>query len=209
MDRINRLLLENKAWAQSKVDIDPQYFSKMAKDQTPQFLWIGCADSRVPPSEITNTDPGEMFVHRNIANLVVHTDTNMLSVLQYAVEALKVPHIIVCGHYNCGGVKAALMQQSLGLIDNWVRNIKDTYFSHKFEVENFKTEAERVNRLVELNVMEQVKNLSHSAIVQKAWAERQVPFIHGWVYDLNTGILKRLVTVDPNSNVDSAYHYKF
>jgi carbonic anhydrase len=209
MDRINRMLLENKAWAQSKVEIDPEYFTKMAKDQTPEFLWIGCADSRVPPSEITNTDPGEMFVHRNIANLVVHTDTNMLSVLQYAVEALKVPHIIVCGHYNCGGVKAALMQQSLGLIDNWVRNIKDVYFSHKFEVESISSEKDRVNKLVELNVINQVKNLSHSAIVQKAWKERQYPYIHGWVYDLNTGMLKKLVMVEPSSPIDTAYNYGF
>ena len=209
MQLIKKLLLENKAWAQSKVDIDENYFKKMAIDQSPQYLWIGCADSRVPPSEITNTDPGEMFVHRNIANLVVHTDTNLLSVLQYAVEALKVPHIIVCGHYNCGGVKAALSNQSLGLIDNWVRNIKDTYFTHMKEVDAIEKEGDRVNRLVELNVMQQVYNVAHTAIVQKAWAERQYPYIHGWVYDLASGHLKEIHTMSPGTLIDKAHKYNF
>lgn len=168
MEKINRLILENKAWAESKKDADPEYFTKMARDQNPEYLWIGCSDSRVHPSEITNTHPGEIFVHRNIANLVVHTDMNFMSVLQYAVEYLGVRHIIVCGHYNCGGVKAAIAHKSLGLIDNWIRNIEDTYFSHKVEVDSIKNDSEKVNRLVELNVIEQVKNLSHSAIIQKA-----------------------------------------
>lgn len=209
MDKIKRVLLENKAWAKSKVDLDQEYFSKMAIDQKPTYLWIGCADSRVPPSEITNTDPGEMFVHRNIANLVVHTDTNLLSVLQYAVENLKVPHVIVCGHYNCGGVRAALMNQSLGLIDNWVRNIKDTLFTHKQEIEGIANEMDRVNKLVELNVMRQVYNVAHTAIVQKAWADRQYPYIHGWVYDLNTGLLKEISTITPETKLDSVYKYNF
>jgi carbonic anhydrase len=209
MEQIKTLLLENKAWAQSHIDIDPEYFSKMAKDQKPEYLWIGCADSRVPPSEITNTDPGEMFVHRNIANLVVHTDTNLLSVLQYAVEALKIPHIIVCGHYNCGGVRAALMNQSLGLIDNWVRNIKDTLFVHKKEIEQVEGEWPKVNRLVELNVMKQVQNVAHTAIVQKAWKERKYPYIHGWVYDLNTGLLKQLTLITPETKLDDVYTYSF
>jgi carbonic anhydrase len=209
MERIKHLLLENKAWAQSKVDINAEYFKDMAKDQNPEFLWIGCSDSRVPESEITNSRPGEIFVHRNIANLVVHTDTNFLSVLSYAVNNLKVPHIIVCGHYNCGGVRAALSQSHLGLIDNWVRNIKDTYFSHKLEIDSLKTEASRVNRLVEMSVMEQVKNLAHTSIVQKAWHDRQMPHIHGWVYDLNTGTLKELVSMGPESQIDSAYKYEF
>jgi carbonic anhydrase len=209
MEKIKRLVLENKAWAQSKVDVDPDYFKKMAKDQNPEYLWIGCSDSRVPPSEITNTDPGEIFVHRNIANLVVHSDMNFLSVLQYAVENLKVPHVIVCGHYNCGGVRAAIAHKSLGLIDNWIRNIEDTYFAHKVEVDSLKNETDKTNRLVELSVIEQVKNLSHTSIIQRAWHERQVPHIHGWVYDLNTGLVKQLITLDPGTHLDSAYRYDF
>ncbi len=209
MEKIKHLLLENKAWAGSKVDINKDYFKNMAKDQNPEFLWIGCSDSRVPESEITNSTPGQIFVHRNIANLVVHTDTNFLSVLSYAVNNLQVPHVIVCGHYNCGGVKAALSHSSLGLIDNWVRNIKDTYFTHKFEIEKISTEREKVNKLVEFNVLEQVKNLTHTAIIQKAWHDRQAPHIHGWVYDLDSGLLKELVTIKPGSEIDSAYRYDF
>lgn len=209
MQRIKHLLLENKAWSQSKTDANANYFKDMAKDQNPEFLWIGCSDSRVPESEITNSTPGEIFVHRNIANLVVHTDTNFLSVLSYAVNNLKVPHVIVCGHYNCGGVRAALSHAHLGLIDNWVRNIKDTYFSHKFEIDKISNEADRVNKLVELNVIEQVKNLAHTSIIQKAWHTRKGPHIHGWVYDLNNGILKELVSLEPGSQIDPAYRYDF
>lgn len=209
MDKIKKLILENKAWAKSKIDIDQDYFVKMAKDQNPEYLWIGCSDSRVPPSEITNTDPGEMFVHRNIANLVIHTDLNFLSVLQYAVENLKVRHVIVCGHYNCGGVRAAISHQSLGLIDNWVRNIEDTYFTHKIEVDAIKDESLKVNRLVEFNVIEQVRNLSHTSIIQRSWNHLQQPFIHGWVYDINTGLIKELITLGPDTKIDSAYKYEF
>lgn len=209
MDKIKKLLLENKAWAQSKVEVDKEYFSKMAVDQKPEYLWIGCSDSRVPPSEITNTDPGEMFVHRNIANLVVHTDMNFLSVLQFAVESLKVRHIIVCGHYNCGGVKAALLQKSIGLIDNWVRNIKDTYFYHKVEIDAVKDEMGKVNRLVELSVISQVRNLAHTSIIQGAWKNFHQPYIHGWVYDINTGLLKQLITLEPDTHIDSVYRYEF
>jgi carbonic anhydrase len=209
VDRIKHLLLENKAWAKSKVDINPRYFADMAKDQNPEYLWIGCSDSRVPESEITNSNPGEIFVHRNIANLVIHTDTNFLSVLSYAVDALKVPHIIICGHYNCGGIRAALSHSSLGLIDNWIRNIKDTYFFHKSEIDASQSENERVNKLVEFNVMEQVKNLAHTSIIQKAWHTRQAPHIHGWVYDLNQGTLKEVVSLGPDAKIDSAYKYNF
>jgi carbonic anhydrase len=209
MDKIRKLLLENKAWAQSKLDVDQEYFKKMARDQKPEYLWIGCSDSRVPPSEITNTDPGEMFVHRNIANLVVHTDMNFLSVLQYAVENLKVSHVVVCGHYNCGGVKAALSHQSLGLIDNWIRNIEDTYFSHKVEVDSIKDEFHKVNKLVELNVIDQVRNLAHTSIIQRAWKNSKLPYVHGWVYDINTGLIKQLITLEPDTNIDSAYRYDF
>lgn len=209
MERIKNLLLENKAWAKSHLDINPHYFKDMSRDQNPEYLWIGCSDSRVPESEITNSRPGEIFVHRNIANLVVHTDTNFLSVLSYAVHSLKVPHVIVCGHYNCGGIRAALSQTSFGLIDNWVRNIKDTYFTHKFEIDGALSETAKVNKLVELNVMEQVKNLAHTSIIQSAWNERKAPFIHGWVYDLNEGLLKELVNMGPGSKLDSVYKYEF
>jgi carbonic anhydrase len=209
MDKIKHLLLENKAWAQSKLEVDQEYFSKMAKDQSPEYLYIGCSDSRVSPSEMTNTDPGQMFVHRNIANLVVHTDMNFLSVLQYAVNNLKVPHVIVCGHYNCGGVKAAISTHSLGMLNNWVRNIKDTYYFNKMEVDSFKSEKDKVNKLVELNVIEQVKNLMHTSIVQKAWHERKGPHIHGWVYDINTGLIKQLITIEPGTALDSAYRYDY
>jgi len=208
MDKIKMLLLENKAWAQSKVEVDAAYFETMARDQRPEYLWIGCADSRVPESEITNSDPGQMFVHRNIANLVIHTDTNLMSVMQYAVDALKVPHIIVCGHYNCGGVKAALNNQSLGLIDNWIRNIKDTLYTHRMEIASLETEAQKVNRLVERSVEKQVWNVAHTAIIQKAWKERQMPYIHGWVYDLNNGLLKQISLITPESALDEVYRYE-
>lgn len=209
MERIKHLLLENKAWAQGRVDVDPKFFENMAKDQRPEFLWIGCSDSRVPESEITNSTPGQIFVHRNIANMVVHTDTNFLSVLNYAVDALKVPHIIICGHYNCGGVRAAMGHMSIGIIDNWIRNIKDVYFTHRDTINLLKTENDRVNRLVEYNVMEQVKNLAHTSIIQRAWHERKAPYIHGFVYDLHSGILKDLLMLEPGSPIDPAYKYEF
>lgn len=209
MDRVKHLLLENKAWAKSRIDVDPKFFENMAKDQRPEFLWIGCSDSRVPESEITNSTPGSIFVHRNIANMVVHTDTNFLSVLNFAVDVLKVPHIIICGHYNCGGVKAAMGHSTYGIIDNWIRNIKDVYFTHRDTINLLKDEPDRVNRLVEYNVMEQVKNLAHTSIIQRAWHERKAPYIHGWVYDLQTGLLKDLLMLEPGSYVDPAYEYKF
>lgn len=207
MENIKKLLLENKAWSNSKLELDKDYFANMATDQAPEYLWIGCSDSRVPPSEITNSDPGEMFVHRNIANLVVHTDLNLLSVLQYAVENLKVKHVIVCGHYNCGGVKAAMSPMNLGLMNNWVRNIKDVYSEHIDELGLIPAGQDRVNRLVELSVIEQVKNLKHTSIIQGAWKNLNTPHLHGWVYDLNTGLLKQLVTVAPGSEINPAYRY--
>ncbi len=208
MKAIKQLLLENKAWSESKLQLDQDYFKNMAKDQSPEYLWIGCSDSRVPESEITNSDPGQMFVHRNIANLVVHTDLNLLSVVQYAVEGLKVKHVIVCGHYNCGGIRAAMSNSSMGLLDNWVRNIKDTYALHEKTFSQISSESERVNKLVELSVLEQVKNLTHTSIIQKAWKDLNAPILHGWVYDLNTGLLKNLVTVAPGSNIDTPYRYQ-
>lgn len=207
MEKIKKLFLENQAWAKSKLLLDEKYFENMAKDQSPEYLWIGCSDSRVPDSEITNTDPGEMFVHRNIANLIVHTDLNLLSVVQYAVEALKVKHVIVCGHYNCGGVRAAMGHQNLGLLNNWIRNIKDTYAINEAQLKAVTDEGERLNLLVELNVKEQIKNLMHTSIIQKAWKDMNSPCLHGLVYDLKTGLLKNIVTVEPNSPIEESYRY--
>jgi carbonic anhydrase len=210
MDKIQKLILENKAWATGKVQNNPDFFKSMADVQKPDYLWIGCSDSRVDPSELTNTQPGEMFVHRNVANLVVHTDLNLLSVVQFAVEALQVDHIIVCGHYNCGGVKAAMGSSSIGVIDHWIRNIKDTYSFYKFDVDGIKSESERVNRLVELNVMNQVKNLANTSIIQKAWKNRPgYPALHGWVYDINTGLIKQIAMTRSEVDVDSAHRYTF
>jgi carbonic anhydrase len=207
MDSTKRLLLANKAWAQSKLSLDPKYFENMAKDQKPDYLWIGCSDSRVPPSEITGTDPGEIFVHRNIANLVVHTDMNLLGVIQYAVEALKVKHIIVCGHYNCGGVKAAMSKQSFGMLNHWIRNIKEIVHHHSLEFQSPMNEVDKVNRLVELNVLAQVRNLKNNHIIQRAWKELKTPAIHGWVYDLGTGLLKELTTEMPGAPIEPEHTY--
>lgn len=207
MEPYQKLLLENKAWAKEKVDDDKEFFSRLKDVQNPHFLWIGCSDSRVPANEITNTDPGDIFVHRNIANLVVHTDMNLLSVLQYAVEALKVDHIIVCGHYGCGGVKAAMGNKNLGLINKWLRNIKDVYRMNRDEVDSQPSIEEQTNRLVELNVKEQVLNLAKTSIVQNAWRERQKPYLHGWVYNLKDGLIKDLILMEPNHPIDPLYVY--
>lgn len=209
MEGIRRMFLENRAWAKSRVDSDPEFFKKTAETQTPTYLWIGCSDSRVHPAELTNTNPGEMFVSRNIANLVVHTDMNLLSVIEYAINVLKVPHVIICGHYNCGGVRAALSHQSLGLIDNWVRNIKDCYFNNQVEIDKIEDETDRVNRLVELNVVNQVRNLAHTAIIQQSWKNQHKPHIHGWVYDLSNGLLKEIVHLEPGSEIDPTHRYDF
>jgi carbonic anhydrase len=184
--RIEQLLNNNRQFVQDQLKLDPGYFDKLAEGQHPEFLWIGCSDSRVPPDRITGTQPGDMFVHRNIANLVVQTDMNLLSVLQYAVEVLKVNHVIVCGHYGCGGVKAAMGHEQHGLIDNWLRTLKDTqqYFWQELEPLD---ETARFRRMVELNVIEQVYNLGKTNIVQNAWKAGARPFIHGWVFDLGSG----------------------
>jgi carbonic anhydrase len=198
MNPYEKLLLQNKAWSEEKIQMDREFFSRLSKQQKPQFLWIGCSDSRVPANEITGTDPGEIFVHRNIANLVVHTDLNLLSVLQYAVEILKVEHIIVCGHYGCGGVEAALSNKSYGLINKWLRNIKEVYKIYQAEIDAIDDHLGKVNRLVELNVMEQCQDLIKTSIVQKAWRDRQAPEIHGWVYGLENGHVKELTTIKAN-----------
>ncbi len=186
-----RLIENNARWVEEKLQLDPDYFKRLSLKQTPEFLWVGCSDSRVPANEITGTDPGEIFVHRNIANMVVHTDFNFLSVLQYAVEVLHVKHIIVCGHYGCGGVKAAMGHNNSGLVNKWLRNIKEVYEKHHVALEAIEDENARVNRLVELNVMEQVRNLAKTTIVQKAWKNRTLQ-IHGWVYGLDSGRIRDL-----------------
>jgi carbonic anhydrase len=202
-----KLLLENKAWATEQVQIDPEFFSRLSHIQTPEFLWIGCSDSRVPADKITGTQPGEIFVHRNIANMVVHTDINLLSVLEYAVEVLKVKHIIVCGHYGCGGVKAAMGNKSLGIINKWLRNIKDVYRIHRDEIDKIENEEARTNKLIEYNVMEQIMNLAKTSIVQKAWKNDQRPHLHGWVYGLNDGIIKPVCEMEPGTHIDPLYEY--
>jgi carbonic anhydrase len=209
MEDYKRLLLANKAWVQDKLSVSSDYFEKLAADQQPEFLWIGCADSRVPAEEITGTQPGQLFVHRNVANLVVHTDFNMLSVLQYAVEALKVKHIIVCGHYRCGGVFNAMTRKDLGLINKWLRHIKDVCRMHERELASIADDRERFDRVVELNVREQVMNLAETSIVQKSWRDGSGIKIHGWVYDLRTGYLKEIALMDAGSVLDTIYKYDY
>ena len=209
MKEYSKLLLANKAWAKEKLELDEEYFTNLSKDQKPLFLWIGCADSRVPAEEVTNAQPGEVFVHRNVANLVVHTDMNLLSVLQYAVEVLKVKHVIVCGHYGCGGVKAAMGNTDLGLINKWLRNIKEVYDKHSIELKSIEDEGKKFDRMVELNVEEQVRNLSKTTIIQRAWANRDLPHLHGWVFDMRTGLIKEIMNIDSNSELDEIFKYKF
>ena len=210
MTSYEKLLLENKAWAKERIDDDPKFFSRLEHLQTPEFLWIGCSDSRVPANEITGTEPGEIFVHRNIANLVINTDVNMLSVLDYAVNVLKVKHVIVCGHYGCGGVKAALTNNDYKQVLNmWLRNIKDIYRLHRQEMENVPEGEERVNKLIELTVKEQVMNLAKTSIVQKAWEQEQRPHLHGWVYSLSNGIINPIFEMPAGTHIDPIYEYDY
>lgn len=203
-----RLLNDNKKWAKEKLRNDPEFFDRLLHVQTPEFLWIGCSDSRVPPNEITQTQPGEIFIHRNIANLVVNTDVNLLSVLDYAVNHLKVKHVIVCGHYGCGGVKASMSQTDLKLVLNmWLRNIKDVYRLHKSELDSISDENARTNRLVELNVHEQVMNLAKTSIIQTAWKNDNHPYLHGWVYDLHDGVIKPVTEMKPGDQIDELYMF--
>ncbi len=191
---LQNLFEANRNWAAKVKQTDPHFFEQLAQQQSPQYMWIGCSDSRVPANQIVGLLPGEVFVHRNVANIVVHTDFNCLSVLQYAVEILRVRHVIVCGHYGCGGVRSAMQNGELGLIDNWLRNIKDIYYQHKSALELVASPEERVNRLCELNVIEQVKNVAHTTIVQSAWRQGQPLTIHGWIYGLQDGLLRDLNT---------------
>ena len=202
-----KLITGNKLFAESRLQKDPDFFKKLAKGQAPEYLWIGCSDSRVPANEITNTQSGEIFVHRNIANLVVHTDSNLLSVLEYAVKFLKVNHIIVCGHYGCGGVAAAMSNTYHGYLDNWLRSIKDVYRSNSQELDGIEEPVQRADRLTELNVIEQVRNLAKTPIVQQAWSERDL-HLHGWVYGLQNGLVKDLAVIHNNKeNIDPIYRF--
>jgi carbonic anhydrase len=206
MKLYNSLLEGNKIWVEKRLQQDPHYFEKLSQGQSPQFLWIGCSDSRVPANEVTNTSSGDIFVHRNIANMVVHSDMNMLSVLDYAVNILKVKHVIVCGHYGCGGVKAAMENEQFGLVDNWLRFIKDVYRNHNDELDGIDDQERRFDRFVELNVIEQVLGLSKTTIIQNAWKKRNEPKIHGWVYSLKTGLIKDLgVSLSNDMHIPAIY----
>jgi carbonic anhydrase len=206
MCSLDGLFANNRAWAHQRVSQDPQYFSRLAHLQAPKYLWIGCSDSRVPANEIVGLEPGEVFVHRNVANLVVHSDLNCLSVLQYAIDVLDVEHVIVCGHYGCGGVQAALDNSRLGLIDNWLRHVQDVRKKHASTLDALPDQAARLARLCELNVMEQVMNVCQTTIVQSAWDRGKKLEIHGWIYDLHDGLLKDLaVCVESSAEFAQVY----
>ena len=209
-DFYKKILDNNKQWVESQIAIDPEYFKDLSKGQNPPLLWIGCSDSRVPANEIIGAKPGEVFVHRNIANMVVHSDMNMLSVLDYAVNVLKVKHVIVCGHYGCGGIKAAMGNDSIGIIDNWIRHIKDVYRLHKKELDAIESDEVRFNTFVEINVKEQVFDLAKTSIVQSAWKKGQDLTLHGWAYGLNSGYVTDLnVNISSNKDLDNVYQLVF
>ena len=207
MNSVDKLLAENKGWSHEIKQRDPDYFQRMAKSQTPEYLWIGCSDSRVSADIIMNLSPGELFVQRNIANQVITTDFNCLSVIQYAVQVLKVKHVIVCGHYKCGGIKAAIepFNPSLELTNKWLKHIKDVYRIHRAEIDKLETMDQKTARLAELNVIEQVRNLCHLSIIQNAWEQDNEPTIHGWVFDIGNGLLEQLVTIAPGWDIDPIY----
>ncbi|CCB89501.1 carbonate dehydratase [Simkania negevensis] len=192
MRELDELFENNRRWAKNQQIVNPSFFQEMSKCQTPKYLWIGCSDSRIPANEILGLEPGEVFVHRNVANIFPHTDFNCLSVLQYGIEYLNIEHVIVCGHTQCGGVAAAMEQAQLGLVDNWLRNIRDIYSREKETLESIENPKERYNRLVEFNVLYQVMNICHTTIVQNAWGKQKKVSVHGWVYDISTGLLKDL-----------------
>lgn len=206
MRLLPELIQNNRDWAEQVTAEDPSFFSELAKTQKPEFLWIGCADSRVPANQIVGLLPGEVFVHRNIANVVVHTDFNCLSVVEYAVAVLKVKHIIVCGHYGCGGVKAASENHHLGLIDNWLRHIRDVRNKHDSVLKTISDENERLDRLCELNVVEQAHNVCHTTVVQEAWEKGQSLAVHGWIYKIQDGLIRDLdVTISQPKEIAEAY----
>ena len=209
-DFYKKIIENNKKWVEEKLQLNPDFFNHLAEGQNPPLFWIGCSDSRVPANEIIGAESGEVFVHRNIANMVIHSDMNMLSVLDYAVNILKVEHVIVCGHYGCGGVKAAMGNSSIGIIDNWIRHIKNEFRLHKDELNAIKDEKQRFNRFVEINVYEQVFNLAKTSIVQSAWNSGQKLSIHGWVYGLNSGYVTDLgYNLSNNDDLDAVYQMEF
>ncbi len=209
-DFYKQMIENNKEWVDKQIAQDPDYFKDLSKGQNPPLLWIGCSDSRVPANQIIGAKPGEVFVHRNIANMVIHSDMNMLSVLDYAVNVLKVKHVIVCGHYGCGGVKAAMGNSSIGIIDNWIRHIKDIYRLHNEYLDSIVDEDKRFNTFVELNVKEQVFDLAKTSIVQGAWKSGQDLTLHGWVYGLNSGYITDLnVNLSSDKDLDTVYQLKF
>lgn len=209
MKKLNHLLENNKKWAKKMTEEDPDFFSRLSEQQNPEYLWIGCSDSRVPANKIVKTPPGSIFVHRNIANTIVHTDLNSLSVIQYAIEVLNIKHIIVCGHYGCGGVKAAMDGKEHGLIDNWLRHIKDVYRFHHEIIDNLPTEQEKFDLLCELNVIEQIGNVCHTTMVQNAWKSGKELSVHGWMYKLKDGLLKDLdVSVSSLDEISSIHRLK-
>ncbi len=207
MDDYKKLILNNQAWIVDILEDKPDYFDILSKGQEPKFLYIGCSDSRVPIEEITNSRPGDIFVHRNVANMVVHTDMNLLSVLQYAVEVLKVKHVIVCGHYNCGGVRAAMAHDDFGLINKWLRNIKEVYSKNRKEIESQDDFQKQFDKLVEFNVIEQANNVAKTAIVQKAWIKSEFPVIHGWVFDIHSGKIIEVCDIDKNNFEDDIFKF--
>ena len=207
---IEDLFVHNRAWAAQMEADRPGFFTGLMSQQKPRYMWIGCSDSRVPANQITSTLPGELFVHRNVANVVVHTDMNLLTVLEYAVTVLKVEHVIVCGHYGCGGVLAAMGQEHYGVIDNWLRHIKDVYRMHKDELDDISNSEERGRRFVELNVIEQVLNVCKTSTIQRAWEETQLPHVHGWVYDLSNGKIKDLdCNIANHTDLINIYKFDF
>jgi carbonic anhydrase len=209
-DFYKKILDNNKKWVEQQTNIDPEYFKDLSKGQNPPLLWIGCSDSRVPANEIIGAKPGEVFVHRNIANMVIHSDMNMLSVLDYAVNVLKVKHVIVCGHYGCGGIKAAMGNDSIGIIDNWIRHIKDIYRLHQDFLDGIVDENDRFNAFVEVNVKEQVFDLAKTSIVQSVWKNGQELTLHGWAYGLNSGFVTDLdVNISSDKDLDLVYQLKF
>lgn len=210
METYKRLLDFNRRWVKERVAERADYFTRLRDEQHPEYMWIGCSDSRVPAETVTGCEPGELFVHRNVANMVVHTDLNMLSVLHFAVDELKVNHVIICGHYGCGGVKAAMTRKSYGLVVNkWLRNVKDVYHAHAPSLEMIRDEEQRLRRLVELNVIQQVQDLAKTSVIQEAWHSGGRPWLHGWVYDIHTGRLAELTLVKPQDLPDDIFRYDF
>ena len=208
MNSHEKLLKNNRQWANDLIEEDPDFFKNLSSLQNPEFLWIGCSDSRVPADKITGTMPGEIFVHRNISNMVVHTDVNLLSVLDFAINHLSVKHVIVCGHYGCGGVKAAMTNHDYNYVLNmWLRNIKDVYRLHREELDNIADEEKRTDRLVELNVKEQVMHLAKTSIIQRAWQNEKRPNLHGWVYGLKDGIINPVFEMKAGTRIDPLYEY--